>query len=70
MMDVLLLADLHGNYGKLDAFLSYDYDAVIIAGDITNFGPLEPVDSVLSRFDGYRFCNPRKLRPPRDRRRA
>ena len=66
MMDVLLLADLHGNYGKLDAFLSYDYDAVIIAGDITNFGPLEPVDSVLSRFDVPCFaipgnCDPREI---------
>ncbi|MGI6022744.1 MAG: metallophosphoesterase family protein [Methanoculleus sp.] len=66
MTDVLLLADLHGNYGKLDAFLSYDYDAVIIAGDITNFGPLEPVDSVLSRFEVPCFaipgnCDPREI---------
>ncbi len=66
MTDVLLLADLHGNYGKLDAFLSYDYDAVIIAGDITNFGPLEPVESVLSNFDVPCFaipgnCDPREI---------
>ena len=66
MTDVLLLADLHGNYGKLEAFLSYDYDAVIIAGDITNFGPLEPVDSVLSRFEVPCFaipgnCDPREI---------
>lgn len=66
MTDVLLLADLHGNYEKLDAFLSYDYDAVIIAGDITNFGPLEPVDSVLSRFEVPCFaipgnCDPREI---------
>ncbi|MCK9317560.1 metallophosphoesterase [Methanoculleus sp.] len=66
MTDVLLLADLHGNYGKLDAFLSYDYDAVIIAGDITNFGPLEPVDSVLSNFEVPCFaipgnCDPREI---------
>ena len=66
MTDVLLLADLHGNYGKLEAFLSYDYDAVIIAGDITNFGPLEPVDSVLSGFEVPCFaipgnCDPREI---------
>ncbi|MFA6673506.1 MAG: metallophosphoesterase [Methanoculleus sp.] len=57
---------MHGNYGKLDAFLSYDYDAVIIAGDITNFGPLEPVDSVLSNFEVPCFaipgnCDPREI---------
>ncbi|MDD2473019.1 MULTISPECIES: metallophosphoesterase family protein [unclassified Methanoculleus] len=66
MTDVLLLADLHGNYGKLDAFPGYDYDAVIIAGDITNFGPLEPVESVLSNFDVPCFaipgnCDPREI---------
>jgi uncharacterized protein len=66
MMDVLLLADLHSNYGKLDAFLSYDHDAVIIAGDITNFGPLEPVDSVLSQIEVPCFavpgnCDPREI---------
>ncbi|HPD52228.1 MAG TPA: metallophosphoesterase family protein [Methanoculleus sp.] len=66
MMDVLLLADLHGNYGKVDAFLGYDYDAVIIAGDITNFGPLEPVESLLSSFEVPCFaipgnCDPREI---------
>ncbi len=67
MTDVLLLADLHGNYGKLDAFLSYDYDAVIIAGDITNFGPLEPVDSVLSNFEVPCFAiPPGNCDPPRE----
>ena len=51
MMDVLLLADLHGNYGKVDAFLGYDYDAVIIAGDITNMGPVSAVEGLFSRID-------------------
>ncbi len=66
MMDVLLLADLHGQYGKLESFQIYDYDAVIIAGDITNFGPLEPVDSVLSSIEVPCFavpgnCDPREI---------
>jgi Icc-related predicted phosphoesterase len=66
MMDVLLLADLHGNYGKLDALLSFDHDAVIIAGDITNFGPLEPVNSVLAQIEVPCFvipgnCDPREI---------
>ncbi len=66
MMDVLLIADLHGKYGKLDAFLKYDHDAVIIAGDITNFGPLEPVEAILSRIEVPCFavpgnCDPREI---------
>ncbi|KUG20968.1 MAG: metallophosphoesterase [Methanomicrobiaceae archaeon] len=66
MMDVLLIADLHGQYGKLDDFLQYDPDAVIIAGDITDFGPLEPVDSVVSRIEVPCFavpgnCDPREI---------
>ncbi len=66
MMDVLLLADLHGQYGKLQNFQGYDYDAVIIAGDITNFGPLEPVESVLSNIDVPCLavpgnCDPREI---------
>ena len=41
MTRVLLLADLHGRYGKMDAFLSLDPDLVIISGDLTQFGPCE-----------------------------
>jgi len=64
MMDVLLLADLHGQYGRLDSFLnSSDPDAVIIAGDITDFGPVEPVDSVLSHIEVPCFAVPGNCDP-------
>mgnify|MGYP001015829340 CR=1 FL=1 len=50
-MDVLLIADLHGNYGKLESFLDVRADAMIIAGDITNFGPIDAVGGLFSRID-------------------
>ncbi|MDD1667747.1 MAG: metallophosphoesterase, partial [Methanomicrobiales archaeon] len=49
MTRVLLLADLHGQYGKLDSFLALEPDLVIISGDITQFGPAEDAVEVLSR---------------------
>ncbi|HNY89261.1 MAG TPA: metallophosphoesterase [Methanoregulaceae archaeon] len=65
MMDVLLLADLHGEYGKLDPFLDLNPDAVFIAGDLTNMGPAESVTDVLDRIDVPCFavpgnCDPRE----------
>ena len=66
MENVLLLADLHGEYGKLDSFLDLNPDAVFIAGDITNMGPVESATSLLSRIDVPTFavpgnCDPREM---------
>ncbi|HON80833.1 MAG TPA: metallophosphoesterase [Methanoregulaceae archaeon] len=66
MENVLLLADLHGEYGKLDAFLDLNPDAVFIAGDITNMGPAESATDLLSRIDVPAFavpgnCDPRDM---------
>ena len=66
MKDVLLIADLHGQFGKIDSFLELNPEAVFIAGDITNMGPVDAVDDVLSRIDVPCFavpgnCDPREI---------
>ncbi|MEN6443431.1 MAG: metallophosphoesterase [Methanoregula sp.] len=66
MKDVLLIADLHGQFGKIDSFLDLSPEAVFIAGDITNMGPVDSVDEVLSRIDVPCFavpgnCDPREI---------
>jgi len=66
MKDVLLIADLHGQFGKIDSFLELSPEAVFIAGDITNMGPVDAVDDVLSRIDVPCFavpgnCDPREI---------
>jgi Icc-related predicted phosphoesterase len=66
MTRVLLLADLHGQYGKLDSFLALEPDLVVICGDITQFGPCEDALEVLERIDVPCFaipgnCDPREL---------
>ncbi|MDD4484217.1 MAG: metallophosphoesterase [Methanoregula sp.] len=66
MKDVLLLADLHGQFGKIDSFLELNPEAVFIAGDITNMGPVDTVDDVLSRIDVPCFavpgnCDPKEI---------
>ena len=66
MTRVLLLADLHGQYGKLDSFLALEPELVIIAGDITQFGPCEDAAELLARIDVPCFavpgnCDPREL---------
>ncbi len=68
MKDVLLLADLHGQYGKMDSFMDLSPDAVFIAGDLTNMGPAEDVVPVLERIDVPCFavpgnCDPREILP-------
>ena len=42
-MKLLALSDLHGDYTHIEAICGHgqNYDAVIIAGDLTNFGPDE-----------------------------
>ncbi|MFA6331446.1 MAG: metallophosphoesterase [Methanoregula sp.] len=66
MKDVLLIADLHGQFGKIDSFLELSPEAVFIAGDITNMGPVDTVDDVLARIDVPCFavpgnCDPREI---------
>jgi len=66
MKDVLLIADLHGQFGKIDSFLELNPEAVFIAGDITNMGPVDTIDDVLSRIDVPCFavpgnCDPREI---------
>jgi Icc-related predicted phosphoesterase len=66
MTRALLLADLHGRYGKLDSFLALDPDLVIIAGDITQFGPCEDALDLLARIEVPCFavpgnCDPREI---------
>lgn len=51
MIDVLLLADLHGQYEKMSAFLELGADIVVIAGDLTDCGPVEPVSQVLGLIE-------------------
>jgi uncharacterized protein len=66
MTRVLLIADLHGQYGKLDSFLALEPELVIIAGDITQFGPCEDALELLARIDVPCFavpgnCDPKEL---------
>ena len=63
MKDVLLIADLHGQFGKIDSFLELNPEAVFIAGDITNMGPVDTVDDVLSRIDVPCFAVPGNCDP-------
>jgi Icc-related predicted phosphoesterase len=66
MMNVLLLADLHGQYGLMDSFLDLQPDAVFIAGDITNMGPVSDVETLFPRIDVPCFavpgnCDPKEI---------
>ncbi len=59
-MKLLALSDLHGNYSYVESILdmSGDFDAVIIAGDITNFGPDEHAIELLKIFKEPVFAIP------------
>jgi len=52
-MKLLALSDLHGDYSKVDAIkhCAGNIDAVLIAGDITNFGPDSDANKLLDMFD-------------------
>jgi Icc-related predicted phosphoesterase len=63
MMNVLLLADLHGEFGKMDSFLDLNPDAFFIAGDITNMGPADCVCPLFSRIDVPSFAVPGNCDP-------
>ncbi len=53
-MKLLALSDFHGDYSRVRAILEKagDFDAVLIAGDITNFGPDEDALELLKMFKG------------------
>ncbi|MDD4299106.1 MAG: metallophosphoesterase [Methanomicrobium sp.] len=66
MMKVLLLSDLHGQYGKMGSFLDLEPDMVLISGDLTDMGPCEPVISMLEEIDVPCFvvpgnCDPKEI---------
>ncbi len=52
-MKLLTLSDLHGDYSRVDAIRKRagDFDAVLVAGDITNFGPDEHALELLKMFE-------------------
>ncbi len=52
-MKLLTLSDLHSNYSYVKAISKQagDFDAVLIAGDITNFGPDERALELFGMFD-------------------
>ncbi|ADN36828.1 metallophosphoesterase [Methanolacinia petrolearia DSM 11571] len=59
MMRILVLTDLHGQYGKLNSFLELDPDMVIISGDFTDpDGPFEPALGMLEQIDVPCFAVP------------
>lgn len=49
-MKFLVLSDLHGEFSNIPALLTRagDIDAIVIAGDITNFGPKEKIYELMS----------------------
>lgn len=63
MIDVLLLADLHGQLGKMEAFLDLQPDIVIIAGDLTQFGPCDMVRKMSALIDVPCFAVPGNCDP-------
>ncbi|WP_407356282.1 metallophosphoesterase [Methanolobus sp. WCC5] len=52
-MRLFAIADPHGNYSRIEELLDIagDIDVVLIAGDITNFGPDEKALELFSLFD-------------------
>ncbi|MDW7733561.1 MAG: metallophosphoesterase [Methanolobus sp.] len=52
-MRIFAIADPHGNYSAIKSLLekSGKVDAVLIAGDLTNFGPGEKAHELISIFD-------------------
>lgn len=51
-MKLLALSDLHGDYSHVESICEKagDFDAVLIAGDLTNFGPDEKALELLAMF--------------------
>ncbi len=59
-MKLLALSDLHGDYSHIEAIRTRagDFDAVLIAGDLTNFGPDEHALDLLKMFTEPVFAVP------------
>lgn len=53
-MKILAVSDLHGKYQKLLNYLKKNHvDLVILAGDITNFGPAELGEEILNEISSF-----------------
>lgn len=63
MMKVLLIADLHGTYDSIDQLLETEPDCLFIAGDLTQFGPIEEITSFLKRLSLPVFAVPGNCDP-------
>ncbi|MBP2132998.1 Icc-related predicted phosphoesterase [Methanomicrobium sp. W14] len=66
MINVLLLTDLHGQYGKMGSFLDLGPDMVLISGDLTEMGPCETVIPLLDEINVPCFaipgnCDPKEI---------
>ena len=59
-MKLLALSDLHGNYSHVASLCERagDFDAVMIAGDLTDFGPDEHALELLAMFEKPVFVVP------------
>lgn len=59
MIRILVLTDIHGQYGKINSFLELDPDMVVISGDFTDpDGPVEPALEMLELIDVPCFAVP------------
>lgn len=58
MLKALLLADLHGEYGKMESFMALNPDVVFIAGDITNMGTAKDLETCIARIEVPIFAVP------------
>ena len=67
-MKLLAIADVHGSWDVLYLIEEfdglYDFDAVLIAGDITNFGPAEFALDFLNKINKPTFAVPGNCDPP------
>lgn len=64
MMSVLLIADLHGQFERMDSFLALEPEMILISGDVTHFGPVETASSLLQGLDLPCFVVPGNCDPP------
>ncbi len=67
-MKLLAIADIHGSRDALYLIEEfdgiYDFDAVLIAGDITNFGPAQFALDFLNKINKPTFAVPGNCDPP------
>ncbi|NPA74605.1 MAG: phosphodiesterase [Euryarchaeota archaeon] len=67
-MRILAMADIHGAesvvYMAQEISGLYNYDVIMIAGDITNFGPANTAEIILNNLPGKVFAVPGNCDPP------